>query len=412
MSALELEGPLHDWHDTALAGVWTRGDEVHNVMAFLGPEVEDGRPPDDRATPWIGRTGPGVLSLLGVVQLGKRQAWLYPRTTALGLAQIVGRVPRAIPLRVAAEIVAETADVLHQLSNGTTHPGPALADLGLLIDGHIQICGFASPYPVDPSMADPGSGTEGESLVWRLGILLARLVGGTMPAISSEKAHQARVRRLLIHAMSREGHMFTDRYRDWLTGMLHWSPDQRPALSAVATGLRKLGAEVGGPDLGMWAGQNISALRNNAVRARHAQTPHLASKSFQPWNEASEDLTEDEHPGTRPLPSLTLDTTHPGIQIPELPDRDDATCESTLQNRGVHHGAPRAEPGTMPIGIGPPAEAMKEAPRLPAGFLEPTLPPTPRAVSTTAIVSAALLALLTGMTLAVMVLTGLFLWLG
>ncbi len=410
MSGLELQGPLHDWHDTALAGRWTRGDEVRDVMVFLGPELQGDRPRDSRAASWIGRTGPGMLPLLAVVTLGKREAWIYPRTTALGLERLIRAEGRIVPFRVAAEIVAQVAEVLHQLSSGSDHPGPLPADVGVLSDGTVKICGFASPYPPDPAVEDLGGGTNDESMVWRLGVLLSRLIGGTMPAISDEISHQARMRRLLIHAMSREGHLFTERYRDWLTGMLHWAPGQRPALSAVASGLRKLGAEVGGPDLEMWASQNVDSLRNTSVRAHRDDPDPRDPENYYPWNDPSVDQTEDDQTGNSAAPPLTLGTTLPGLAVTDIPARDDATSESTLRAYGSERVIPQAEPGTMPIGIGPPVEAMRAKPTLPAGFLEPTPPPRRGPPSTSAMVSAGLLALLAGMTLALAILAAIFVW--
>ncbi len=369
MDRLHLEGPLHAWNETALAGTIGEGAQARPVMVFLGPESTGTHSTEhdyELSEPWIGRTGDHVVPLLDVVAHGGRNAWIHPRVEALGLVHLVDVLDGERPhLRVAAEIVGALADALHALGPAAyEHPGPTPEDVAIDAEGAIHLLGFVTPYPPSPVTRDPSHGTPAEALVWRLGMLLAHLLSGRVPAVSDTAAHQGMLRRVLIRSMSREGPLFTERYRDWLTGMLSWEPGQRPTLSSIGPGLRKVGKDLGGPDLKTWAATQVPRRMLGATHDGPLPALEETESSFQPWNEREASEEFSIHPA-----DLSGQRTLPGVPLSAF-GKDDPTAESTIQSTLSAVGSPRVEPGTMPVEIGPPAEAMQNRPSLPVGFLE------------------------------------------
>jgi hypothetical protein len=243
--------------------------------------------------------------------------------------------------------------------------------------GHVYMIGFSNPWPSSPVLRDPDGGTDSESMVRRLGVLLAQLLGGSVPAASDRTAHEAMTRRVLIRAMSRSGPIFTERYRDWVSGMLAWDADQRPPLSGVAGGLREVAEGVGGRSLADWASEQVLMRARVAHEIGEAEdATRYSGASFHPWNIRDVDrdvpLLGDSDAS---MPSELIGSrTLPGIPINMLAGGD-PTAETTLLPSGrTAAGTPTAEPGTMPIGVGPPAEAVQgRGPKLPAGFLDDDL---------------------------------------
>ena len=376
MDRLHLEGPFHAWSDTALAGTLGEGPQARPVMVFLGPESTGTHSTEhdyELSEAWIGREADGVVPLLDVIAHSDRNAWLHPQVQALGLVHLVDVLDNErAPLRIAAELVAAVADKLHAIGpDGHKHPGPMPEDIAVDAQGNVHLLGFVSPYPPSPISRDPSSGSPAEALVWRLGILLAHLLSGRVPAVSDTAAHQGMLRRVLIRSMSREGPLFTERYRDWLTGMLNWEPGQRPTLSSIGPGLRKVGQDLGGPDLATWAAAQVPRRIHAAVHKDAIPPPDDSESSYKPWNQAEASEEFSIHPaelsGTRTLPGIPRSAF----------GKDDPTAESTLQGVDLA-GIPRVEPGTMPVEVGPPAEAMRNHPSLPVGFLDqPELDPLP-----------------------------------
>lgn len=367
MDRLHLEGPLPAWSDTALEGTLGEGETARPVMVFLGPEAsgDSAEVDHEESAKWVGRTGEPLVPLLDVITHGDRSAWIHPRVEALGLVHLVdvleGDRP---PLRISAELVAAVADALVSLgSDGLHHRGPSPEDVGIDAKGGIHLLGFASPWPQSPTYRDPCAGTLQEQLVWRLGVLLAHLLGGRIPAVSTASAHKGMLRRVLIRAMSREGPLFTERYRSWLTGMLSWDPTQRPALSSVGPGLRTVGAELAGPGLADWCATQVPGRMRLAERA-HDPVLEDTERSFEPWNTGEDSEEFSIHPA-----ELSGSRTLPGLPLSRLPS-DEVTAETTLRNTTIPGFGPRVEPGTMPVGVGPPAEAMRRRPSLPVGFLD------------------------------------------
>lgn len=416
MSRLRLEGPHPVWSDTALLATLDEGTAPRPVMAFLGPEHGRSKAdPAERAAayPWIGRKVRGLLPLVEVVAIGPRNAWLYPPIDALGLSHLVD-LPDShrAPIRVSAELVAAVAETLHRLgTSAVEHNGPEPSDIAVDPQGQVHLIGFASPWPISPLFRDPAGGNEQEQLVWRLGVLLALLLGGRVPAVSDRSAHEAMTRRILIRAMSRSGPLFTERYRNWLTGMLAWEADQRPALSAIGPGLREVAESISGADLRTWARSLPERMETIRAELGEAATTVDTEASYHPWTaegEPTEDLVAP------PTPDLASMGTLPGIPLSAF-ERDEETAESTLLSgvMPVGHGA--VEPGTMPVGIGPPVAAMKNRPSLPQGFLEGPEAEEPLPVdhgSSAQLIQLALIGLLGLISLGLLGLMGLVLWFG
>lgn len=396
MPGLHLEGPLVAWSDTALAGRLGDAPDGVPVLVFLGPDSAVGPDPGelDRARRWIGRDAPGLLPLSDVALHGSRLAWLHPRVEALGVVHLVdaadGQRP---PLRVVAELVAAVADTLHAVGAAASeHPGPSPEDLGLDARGRVHLTGFCSPWPAAPVYRDPSGAVGTQALAWRLGVLLALLLAGRIPAVSDRSGHEAMIRRILIRSMSRSGPTFSERYRDWLIGLLAWDPDLRPSLSAVGPGLRDVARALGGPDLAAWSADEVPTRIARARERSHA--PADAAGSFHTWTTAAE--PSEDHAIT--LAEVSGHRTLPGLPLSAL-DRDEPTAESTIRTSASGASAPLAEPGTIPVGVGPPVEALsRRPPTLPAGFLDDPgrSPPPPAERSTAVIAQLVLLTLLGG----------------
>jgi hypothetical protein len=376
MAELTLDGPLITWSDTALAARLGEGASARPVMAFLGPQPFGpitGNDPREQAVAWMGIDAPGVLPLLDVVQLGRRHAWTYAYVEALGLSRMLGA--QGPPTRVAAELVASVADILHGLgSRGLAHPGPAPSDIGVDPSGALHLLGFVSPWPASPVLRDPSAGNAGEACVWRLGMLLAQLLGGSVHAVTAKSAHDAMLRRILIRAIGSSGDVFPERYRNWLTGLLAWDPGQRPALSSIGAGLRDVASSMAGPGLPEWAGTEVYARCGVLMRtSTELEATVDADSSYHPWQSARE-ASKDQHtsgpPSIYPSPLSAHQTLH-GLQLGKIPP-DDRAAEVTLLPDGKASVGPKInEPGTMPVRVGPPVEAAtKPKPSLPPDFLD------------------------------------------
>ena len=359
MAKLHMDGPLRTWHETAYAATWVEGPVRQPVMVFLGPE--GGAIPGPEAQQWVGMDAPGLLPLQRIVPIRRRWATVYPRPQALGLIHLVPKQDGdGLPMRCAAEVVAQVARTLSELGpRGLEHTGPALHDLGIDEQGVIHLRGFVPLWPKDARMEDPRKGRPSEQLVWRLGLLLAALVGGRPPSLDSPKQHAAGLRRILIRAMSRKGAALTERFRDYLVGMLAWEPADRPPLSTLAKGLQAVAENTAGPDLATWAAAEIP--RRMAQLAQADTRSPEATPLDRPPVEPS--MTE----GLPPLPKTGTQTL-PGVDLMAL--KDEQTVEAGhLPPARTEADRARQEPGIIPVTVGPPAEALKQRPTLPPGFL-------------------------------------------
>lgn len=365
----------------------------------------------------LGLDKPGLLPLVAIELVDDRVAWVHAYVDGLGLGHVVGAEGNpAIPTRAAAEVIATVAETLLSLDPDLRrNRGPEPTDLLLDPSGRVYATGFSGPFPVSPSMRAP-RGEEGEpAVVYRLGVLLAHLVSGVAPQPASERtAHAALVRRVLIRAMARPGPVLTERYSDWLRGLLAWEPTERPPLSAVPAGLRKVAESMGGESLGPWAGVHVAMIRGDAVR--RGNTPVHDERTDDPSDLARTDeiLTPEAlrvaggvqtivdaapPPRQRRASNPTLDavrmaaavdsavtTLHgrpSGLAVREpTPMRDEFVDDDPTQEaaavphllQSVKAGPVRvpAKRPQMPVQVGPPPEALRERPRLPSGFLDST----------------------------------------
>lgn len=324
-----LGGPLPAWGHDVLRASW--GEVPAAVL--LGPPLVDPAAlaqAQHRAAPWIGRTHPGVLTLLAIQRVDDREGWIYQRPDGVALRRLCAPPREPPPAKVAVLLVAGTAATLAQLPP-PHHPGPTLRDVFVDRDGSVCVSGFAGPHTPAPA---PGDDPEAAT-VWHLGRLLAELLAGSPPASADDpQAHAVAVRRLLIRIMSEPGQGLPEPCRQALEEMLSWEPQQRPRLGQLASRLEEGAAELRGPTLQEWAEQVELVLQQDTLVAPVTLDPH----------EEPRDYTEESEPFSIPLAD-----------------------EVTAVTEG---GSPRQlltpEQGAIPVGVGPPVEVASKAPSLPA----------------------------------------------
>ncbi len=334
-ASIELSGPHRAWHGAARQGHLVHADGLRvRALVLLGPK--DAKPDALKralsdASAALRWRNAGVLTLEDVVRHQDRVVWVHSYFAGISLGHTVGDSGPLLSVRAGVEVVAQVAEVFRVLgAEAYEHNGPEPSDLLLGISGQLKIAAFASPFPRAPSMRPPMGNSGEAALVFRLGVLLAWLVGGQAAGlVTDETSHDSYVRRALINAMARPGPVVTDKFGDWLRGMLAWNPGDRPALANIPAGLRKEAIEIGGPSLMEWAAANVDDLRH---RADYAGS------------------------GTRPVASPGTDTTQ-AIRKIDLSDEDTEGVDlfSTLPNEN----APTvAEPEVPPTVVGdhtPPA---------------------------------------------------------
>ncbi|TVQ91392.1 MAG: hypothetical protein EA397_10055 [Deltaproteobacteria bacterium] len=371
---VELTGTRLSWRGAAYDGTLrVDGGDPEPVLALLGPEgAPDGALARAQRASSMAMTlqHAGVLRLLSVERSEGRVAWCYEAFRGLGMVHLVGSDGAAeLPARAAAELVAQVAETLLALgSAGLLHPGPEPADLLLAGSGTVKIATFSGPYPASPAMRAPEGRDGGEAAaVYRLGVLLAHLTSGSpIPASSDAEAHEVAVRRALIRAMARPGPVLSDRYGQWLRGMLAWDPGERPPLSAVPAGLRGVAWATGGESLADWAGRRVQELilRVEERGVATGITPPPAPDFSDPA------LTEVD--GPRPARDPSLPPRRPVLFDDDTSTsaEDDATQElPPAGGSPVPSSGPRSRSSAgMPVDIGPPPAALRKA-SLPPGFL-------------------------------------------
>lgn len=348
---LEIGEPWPAWHSLVRRGTWRRSGIRRDVLAFLGTQpVDDVEAVAREAAPAVAIRDPGVLPLLGVERVGEGVAWLY------AFREVVSPVFFAKPIlghRAAAQLVAKVA----RLVEAHPHPGPNVEDVLLDADGNVLLASFVGPLP---TYARAPGGDEGEAaVVYRLGALLATLLAGAIKEGSTASSHDAAVRRTVIRAMSMPGAVFSDRYANWLQGMLAWDPDARPPLSRVAGALEELAAASGGLPL-------------QAVVRKDFRLWLEAATGFQGTDlgDPSLDASGINHPTFDP--EYAGRTTLANDPVPELAFVDEPTVESELYDPVERTPPSVLERGSIPVEVGPPVEAVRRRPpKLPPGFLDP-----------------------------------------
>lgn len=397
---------------------------------LLGPETftADALPKAQRAAGQaLALRHPAVVSLLAVRPFGERIAWVYEAVDGLGLGHTLGQGEDALlSTRAVAEVIARVAEIFVEIGpDAFTHPGPEPTDLLLDARGVLRIAGFASPFPRSPAMRAP-LGDEGEpALVYRLGVLLAQLVSGSTPGLASDRGgHASMIRRALIRAMSRPGPVLSERYGDWLRGLLAWDPSERPALSTVPDGLRVVAEGTAGEGLVTWTAANVDRLRERveeaaAERRGGGEGTVLGRGAHQRARKGDEADPEILARRVAVPPSL------PPFDVREaFPETDDDTIADDPTQEAGREPEPEVADSKppirvtsllpIPVQVGPPPEAVRSRPSLPPGFLDehtdPELPVSrldnrwfnPRALWTAGI--------LLGLVAVVLLAVNLFLW--
>jgi len=366
-TSLTLLEPHPAWSPAAHRGRLADRD----VVALLGPKVEGAvERSRERGAPHIGVERPGSLTLLDVVPADGRAAWLYPPTDGVSLGCVLaGELP---PIRVAAELVAAVADRLLALGDdGVRHPGPAPHDVLVTPDGEVWLTGFVGPTLPDPGRRPPGPpGSPEADAVYRLGVLLSELLtGGTPPAHTTEEDHLAIVRRVLIRIMSRPGPVFSERYRDWVQGMLAFAPDDRPLLSRIPTALRSLAEEVPGLASEAWCAEEVPRRRRTAVHPPRPDVRTTDQLEVRDMVRPDAVTRETQRHGTDTLSGSE-----------ELPLDDVTAVSHGSEPRRPTPRRSRPEVGAIPVSVGPPAEVARKRPTLPAELFSEdasTRPKTP-----------------------------------
>jgi hypothetical protein len=392
-------GPYGPWHGGVWRGTWHRPGQDDRVFLLVGPDaagraVDRARHLAERA---LKLSGAGVLPLLEVTTADGRVAWVHPEVPGLGLGHVVGPEASsfALPIRAAAQVVAEVAATLERLGDeGTWHKGPEPMDLLVERTGKIWVAGFAGPFPRSVALRASEGGASEPALVYRLGVLLAHLVAGMPPGPALQRpAHVAQVRRILVRAMARPGPVLPEALSDWIRTMLAWEPTARPRLAAVPAGLRKVAATMDGEDLPTWAAARVEVLcqrlaaRRSEVGAppRRVDTPappaaHVAHDPTAPGESTSwfadpnDDAPTQMHQEVAPLPIPATRTAEadsaPPTRTTPLGDDDDPTMEEKLPDTPP----PAPSAGPMPVAVGPAPAGRAPSPPKP----QPASPPAPR----------------------------------
>ncbi|MBA2321742.1 MAG: hypothetical protein H0V89_11365 [Deltaproteobacteria bacterium] len=352
MADLVLDGVCPEWTDAARRG-WRSGSEP--VVAIRGPA--DGVAGLERARAaavgWIGRTGDGVVPLVDVTVAEDRVVWVYPRTHTLAAVHLTGPAEGdLLPPKAAAQLIGRIASILVGL--GAEHPGPEPADVLVNTSGDVRLIGFVGPFPSSPEARAPLGASGAPAQVYRLGVLLARLLTGHAPTVGEDvTSHNRRVLRIAARALGRPGEPLPERYREWLIGMLAWEPEHRPPLSAVPGGLPEAAVEATGPGLREWASGQI---------ATRIALLHLSPEPDDAMDlDELPSLTSEEIPMMR---EFAFGKTAPRMEWADAPPADeDPTAESEAGGVVPQTGL-LLESGSIPVLVGPPPEAHRGRPRL------------------------------------------------
>lgn len=344
MSAISLLGPCNHWGRSVFRATHAPDDgpaEAVWVQIALDTASTEALAQAQRAAaPVMALHHPGILPLQMVISLDGRVAWVYPRVEGVGLHRILEE-EGSLSARAAAEVVVRVAALALELQ-GPAIIGfvPRLEELILDVKGHLWVAGLVGPAESPPPV--PNHGNHEADLVFRLGALLVNLLTGSRFALAPDReTHTVALRRALLRAMDRPGPVLTERYADWLRGMLAWTPAERPSLYAMVEGLQRAGDATGGEDLADWADVWVAELLGEPGKTVHFHQVVPDEDSADTANDEStkEAVVLDDPGGSGSRPAIVL------------------------ANREV-----------LPVFIGPPPEAMSHRVSLPADILEPGWP--------------------------------------
>ncbi len=344
---LEVGEPWPAWHPDIRRARWTEGGLEQDVFAWFGSgDVVEARREAHRAMSYRGKH---VMPLLAVERIEQRIAWIYPFDPVIAVGAIPGGSlgPRAV-----AEVLGQVVRALE----GRAHPGPSVEHVVVDPSGTVRVAGFAGPWEVPPRYEAPGRGSPESAAAYRLGIFLATLLGSEFPPASTALEHETAVRRALITAMSASGTLFPESYRDLLRDLLAWDPRDRPVWAALGHRIEQVVESTPGPRLEQRVRDNFANWMGS-------------------WSEpALLDVDPFQRESTQ---EIDLE------QLGDLHEEDEPTVDSELGTVCDRTPTSNIEFGSLPLRVGPPAEAMRRRPRLPEGFLgapvvEPVEPTPPR----------------------------------
>ncbi|MCB9677335.1 MAG: hypothetical protein H6737_19645 [Alphaproteobacteria bacterium] len=354
---LTLGETWQPWHPSVRRGVLDEDDGPREVLVVLAPFQPSGVARAREAAADLdlyARKRAPVLRLLDIRGHNNRIAYVYESVDGIAVSHLTG--DRQLGLRAAAELVASVAAALGGPAQG--HPGPEPDDVLLCADGSVRIAGFIRALPGISGPRAPGEGTAEARLVYRLGALLAFLLGGPLPVASTEESHEAAVRRAQIRAMSSPGAVFSESYGNWLRGLLAWDPVARPPLSRAIAGLADLAASTAGPSLAETCEWRFDGWLVELVGSDPEETTLPAS-----WEDELGDVIE-------PLPTVEAGRRTLGEDqvLGDLHAEDDPTVDSELGVVPEYTPPSIIERGSIPVSVGPPAEVAAKRPSLPVGL--------------------------------------------
>lgn len=356
------------WHPTARRGSLVVDGAATDVLVLMAPFQPSGV---SQARALAARAlvvrGAGVLRLLEIRAENNRIAWIYEGIDGVALSRLPEGVLGA---RAAAELVGRVASLM--VEHGE-HPGPESDDVLLAARAEVRVAGFVRPFAGAPAFRAPGRSDRDATVVYRLGALLAGLLGGAVHPGLDAPGHDDAVRRAVIGAMSAPGAALSEHYADWLRGMLHFDPDQRPPLSRVVPGLAELAEQTGGPSLAQ-------------ICDRHFQRWLAEALGDDPDETTLPQRWEDHEVGP-PEPTMEATTRRRALDEPILGDltaEDDPTVDSEVGRVLDVERTPGSvvERGSIPVAVGPPPEVAARRPTLPSDLFEETVPGAPSDATT------------------------------
>lgn len=323
-----------------------RADPPARLAVVFGPLVMDPAAWDEvkqRAEPFVGREAPGVLALRDVVRLEGRIGFGYDVPEGASVAALTRTRP-VIPAPTAAQLLARVVQTLVDLGpRAFLHPGPTSDDVLVDLSGRVKVAGFIGERG-DVEASEGG-------LVRRLGHLLATwLSGRTWVAATTPASHEALLRRLLLDVAARPGATFEPAYRKLLRRMVAWNAAERPSLGEVLDVLRSVAAGPVGEPLERWARHGWRMLDRPPEPVRYTLDP----------TEPTEDV---QGPG-----AMAVDRPTQPTEDDDLFGVDRGDDDTALSQPGQAPGAV-VEQGAIPVGVGPPAEAVRPV-RLPPELFE------------------------------------------
>ncbi|MEO0602602.1 MAG: hypothetical protein AAF211_14255 [Myxococcota bacterium] len=329
---LRIEGPLERWSsEVALVSPPQSDDRL--AMVF-GPPVMDPAAVAEavqRARHFVGIQVPGLLPLRRVEQVKGRLGYGYDVPSGASLAALT-RHRRAVPPAAAAGVLAAIAQTACHLGpRALHHPGPTKHDVLVERSGRVWLAGLAGPRRTDAAHADEAS------FVRQLGWLLAEMLSGKeLPAATTPPACEAIVQQL-FETMGARGWRLEAAYRRLIRAMLVWPCDRRPGLAVVVETARALAVAPDGEPVDRWVQHTWRLL---GVDPADVSPPPPSLDPFVPDPDAVDRPTQP-----------TEDSE---------PDFDENAIDEDTALSG--HPAPPVmlvEQGTIPVGVGPPPEAIR-----------------------------------------------------